>query len=160
MLRITILIIPAFYILFGLSWCVYAESGYVTKVIDGDSLLVKGKNKKKIEIRLYGVDSPEWNQKNAKYASKYLRKKILKKKINYLVYDYDRYGRAVAVVKHRDVNINETLVRYGYAWVYPKYCKKNICKRWKNLQQQAKKMKKGIWQEKKPVSPWSWRRKK
>lgn len=138
----------------------FANTGYVTKVVDGDSLVVRGNTNKKIKIRLYGIDSPEWNQKNAKLSSKYLKKTIYKKKITYKVMDYDRYGRVIALVKIGDININKELVRKGYVWVYSRYCKEKYCKEWKVLQKSAKKRRIGLWQEKDPISPWRWKRKK
>lgn len=138
---------------------VATEKGYVTKVIDGDSLVLRTTNGKNVEVRLYGIDSPEWNQPDAKLSEKYLKEQVLKKNIDFEVCDVDRYNRKVAIVLVDGVCINERLVMQGFAWVYPRYCKKKVCKEWSNQQRKAFRGKKGIWKRKKPVSPWQWRHK-
>ena len=138
---------------------VAGETGYVTKVIDGDSLLFKSVKGKKLELRLYGIDTPEWDQPNAKLSKRYLNDLIRGKKVEIEIYDIDRYGRSVSMVRRGTKNVNQCLVERGYAWVYPRYCKKKICKKWKYLEKKARHERKGLWQEKNPVSPWKWKHK-
>jgi micrococcal nuclease len=69
--------------------------------------------------------------------------------------DIDRYDQTVAVVILPNVmNLNEEIVRAGYAWVYPQYCKDMpMCLGWANLQQEAMEARRGLWMEKEPVPP-------
>lgn len=131
----------------------------VKKVIDGDSLIVMQNNNKK-EIRLWGVDSPEWGQPYSKRAKKFLKDTVMNNTISVQPYYHDDYGRLVAGIFYNQVNINQLMVEKGYAWVHIYYCNKEICKEWSALQREAKKKKLGLWREADPVPPWEWKRMK
>lgn len=133
--------------------------GQVVKVLDGDTLQVK-KGKKIIKIRLYGVDCPEKKQRYGAEATACAAKLFLNKKVRVEAVHTDQYGRTVALVSAGRKMLNRELVRAGYAWVYPAYCKKQpLCTELNKLEAKAKKKKNGLWQQKKPVPPWVWRRK-
>ena len=135
----------------------YGWHGYVVKVLDGDSLRVK-KGNAIIEVRLYGIDCPEWGQDYGNKAKQYLKRKINKKTVTVEPKDIDRYGRTVALVSSSERLMNRELVREGLAWVYPKYCREQpLCSELKKLQQKAKAGRRGLWREKNPVSPWYWK---
>jgi len=74
--------------------------------------------------------------------------------------DVDRYGRIVALVSVGNLNINRHLIEYGYAWVFPRYCKEPFCSEWKEVEAQARKAKKGLWKYPNPVPPWEYRQTK
>lgn len=138
----------------------YSWQGYVVKVLDGDSLRVK-RGKEVIEIRLYGIDCPEWGQDYGNKAKRFTKAKMYKRTVNVEPRDVDRYGRTVALVSSSGRLINRELVRAGLAWMYPKYCKKQpLCSELKKLQNKAKKRRLGLWRAKNPVSPWQWKRQK
>ena len=136
-----------------------SEIGYVKKVIDGDSLLFESVKGKIYELRLYGIDTPEWNQPYSKLSKQYLSDTIAREKVTIEIYDIDRYGRKVVMMRRSGENVNQCLVERGYAWVYPRYCKKKICQKWKTLEKKARYNRVGLWQEKNPVSPWVWKHK-
>jgi endonuclease YncB( thermonuclease family) len=134
-----------------------AWQGYVVQVLDGDSLRVK-RGSEIIEIRLYGVDCPEWGQEYGNKAKRYTKKKIYRKKVNVEPKDIDRYGRVVALVGSAGNLINKDLVRDGRAWVYTRYCREQpFCMELEQLQVKAQKEKKGLWGTDNPVSPWQWK---
>lgn len=136
----------------------YCWQGYVVKVLDGDSLRVK-RGKEVIEIRLYGIDCPEWGQDYGNKAKRFTKAKMYKRTVNVEPRDVDRYGRTVALVSSSGRLINRELVRAGLAWMYPKYCKKQpLCSELKKLQNNARKRRMGLWRAKDPVSPWQWKR--
>jgi endonuclease YncB( thermonuclease family) len=56
--------------------------------------------------------------------------------------------------------LNEELVREGSAWVYPDYCRRDICGKWYVLSVNAHDVKKGLWADPNRVPPWEFRRKK
>ncbi len=124
-------------------------------VVDGDSLYIDD-----VEIRLYGIDAPEKGQAFNKAAARFLRSFIKGKELTYTTIAKDQYKRTLALVYANNINLQEELVKNGFAWVYPRYCKKNICNEWKKLQEQAKSQKKGLWQYKNPLSPWDWKYRK
>jgi len=134
-------------------------TGVVTKVIDGDSLQITV-NGKKIETRLYGIDSPEYDQDSSKGAKKFVVNQVSGKQVTVYPQYKDSYGRLVAIISLKGKSLNYELVASGYAWVYPRYCKKAICSSWEEAQKKARKKRLGLWSEKKPVPPWRWKRMK
>ena len=133
--------------------------GVVKKIIDGDSLLIVAE-KKTIEVRLYGVDCPEYNQPFSNAAKALVKKNIYGRKVLIQPQYYDSYKRLVAIVEYGDQTLNGILVETGLAWVYPHYCRKEICSSWSRSQNSAINNKQGIWSSSDPISPWQWKRKK
>ncbi|NOQ47275.1 MAG: hypothetical protein GQ559_11510, partial [Desulfobulbaceae bacterium] len=112
----------------------FAWHGLVVKVLDGDSIRVK-RNGKIHEIRLYGIDAPEYGQGYGNKAKSYTRALTYKKTVTIEPMDTDRYGRIVALVKSQGRLVNRELVRDGFAWVYPKYCNRpSLCNEMKKLE--------------------------
>ncbi len=127
----------------------------VTKVVDGDTIWVSGKNGPDEKIRLIGMDSHEIRntaQKKAgfygKEASDYLRKRVSGKKVH-LEYDiqrYDRYRRTLAYVYLQDGTfINAEMVRKGYAVVMTVSPNVKYADQFILYQQEARKNKRGLW---------------
>jgi endonuclease YncB( thermonuclease family) len=54
--------------------------------------------------------------------------------------------------------VNQEIIRAGFAWVCPTYCKKPLCLESKRLESEAATAKLGLWQDKNPLPPWEWRR--
>jgi endonuclease YncB( thermonuclease family) len=136
---------------------VLAWEGYVIKVIDGDSLRVKA-GRQVTEIRLYGIDAPEWGQEYGNKAKQALKRKINRKKVTVVQKDIDRYGRTVALVSSSSGLVNREMVKDGFAWMYPKYCRQQpLCSELKALEQRARSRRIGLWRGKNPISPWQWK---
>lgn len=143
----------------GSSW-----KAQVIKVADGDTLTVQMLEgtfrEKKQRIRLYGIDCPEKKQKDGDTATSLTTIQTIKKKITIDGIDIDHYGRIVGIVYlPNGAVLQEELLKSGLAWVYPQYCKIPVCKKWTQLQMEAKAHSLGIWQEKNPTTPWEWRKK-
>ncbi len=128
----------------------------VCKAKDGDSILVE-KEGRRYEIRLYGIDAPEYHQPGGRAAWLWLRKNITARVVSVQVVNRDRYNRLVAIVTSGGRGINGELVAHGLAQVYDKYCRKQICSHWKQQEQSAKQQRLGLWRQRHPVSPWIWR---
>ena len=143
---------------FGLS-AGFLLRGRVITVADGDSLTVLTQQGERQRIRLYGIDSPESRQAGGEAATAFAREQALFAEIELKVIDTDRYGRSVAIVTLPDGRIlNEELIRHGHAWVYNDYCRLPLCVKWRILEQEARRNKKGLWAEENPIPPWTWRR--
>jgi micrococcal nuclease len=129
----------------------------VLKVIDGDSLLLTagGRN---VEVRLYGIDAPEYNQPYAEEAKIYVKQWIGWQRVTVQPEYADSYGRTVAVVVKGGQVLNRDLVEVGLAWVYPRYCRKDVCSMWKEKENAAHIRKIGLWQDPHPLAPWKWKR--
>jgi endonuclease YncB( thermonuclease family) len=72
--------------------------------------------------------------------------------------DYDKYGRAVALVYVDGKSANRIMVQAGYAWQYRKYCKESFCDDWLADEKQARKLRRGLWQDNSYEAPWIWRK--
>ena len=156
----TIVAILAFGLLFvGLSSPVEAYEAVVVRVLDGDSFRVKHGGRTE-EIRLYGIDCPEYKQAGWKEAKKMTQRLINKRRIEISPMDTDRYGRTVALVRAQKLLVNAELVAAGLAWTYHRYCHvQPLCRQFDKLEQDARSSRRGIWEKKSPVPPWVWKRK-
>ena len=114
-------------------------------IIDGDTIHI-GKNK----IRLHGIDAPEYRQTctidkeiwNCGIESKIaLENFILKKEVVCEIIDVDQYRRFVGTCFLENQNINQYMVRNGWAIAYRYYSMKFV-----KDEEFAKKNKLGIWQ--------------
>lgn len=94
----------------------YELKGFCDKVIDGDTIDVGGVGR----IRLVGIDTPERGQPGYEEATNYVKDKCLGKTV-YLDIDNaepkDKYGRTLAIVYVDGININQELLKLGYAKV-------------------------------------------
>jgi micrococcal nuclease len=131
--------------------------GTVVGIADGDTITVLDSNKQQHKIRLYGIDCPEGGQAYGNKAKKAVSGLVYGKSVTVHVLDRDRYGRDVGMVVRGGVNINAELVAHGYAWVFTKYCKVEMCNDWYKLQEQAEIKKLGLWADPNPITPWDYR---
>ena len=132
--------------------------GKVIRIADGDTftLLV---DKKQHRIRLYGIDAPEtkggqpYSQKSKEQLSSLIAGKIVIVEVK----DTDRYGQYLGIVSTDQVkDVNLEMIKSGMAWHYSYY---DNTPSYKLAQEQAKKTKKGLWQDPKPINPYEWRKK-
>ena len=135
-------------------------SGTVVSVMDGDTLGIRTPNRAFVKVRLYGIDAPEHGQAYGNKAKKALSCLVFKKNVSIVVKDIDTYKRVVGIVWTQGRNINEQMIRKGYAWVYRWFCREPEKSRWLKLEKEAKTERIGLWAGKKPVPPWQWRRRK
>lgn len=122
------------------------------KIIDGDSLVVRGQ-----EIRLLGIDAPEYSQTctlqngNTYACGKQSRLHLVKLagsgKLNCTGWEEDKYQRLLAVCEAGDVEINSRMVKDGWAVSYGNYEREET---------QARALAAGVWQGGFD-SPKSWR---
>lgn len=129
----------------------YAET-WTAKVIgikDGDTIAVLHEGKEET-IRLNGIDCPEKKQAYGNRAKEVTSELVFKKIVNIEPLTKDRYGRTVANVFTEDgKNVNHEIVKQGYAWWYRKYAPKDI--ELAELEEEAKKAKRGLWQDENPI---------
>lgn len=128
-------------------------TGRVVKVTDGDTITILINNKQ-VKIRLNGIDTPEKGQDYSNKAREYLSDLVAGKTVKVEEIGKDQYKRVLGVVYVGRVNVNEKMIKAGYAWRY-KYSKDS---RYLKLQNEAKRKKKGLWAGKNPVDPWQWRK--
>ena len=98
----------------------------VERVIDGDTLLLKGGER----VRLIGVDTPETVhpqkpvERFGKEATAFTRSRAEGKRVR-LEFESgqtkDRYGRTVGRPYVGELDVRKEMVRAGAAWVYRQY---------------------------------------
>ena len=141
-----ILIFKIFFLIFLFNNnLIYAKTiiGIAT-VIDGDTIHINNN-----KIRLLGIDAPEKNQtclnedKNwecGKQSTFELKKIINEQNVKCQTTDIDKYKRYVAICYINNLNINQTMVRKGWAIAYRHYSDAFI-----KDEDYARKNKVGIW---------------
>ena len=128
----------------------------VIRVIDGDTVVVITEQKKKIRIRLIDIDAPELGQPFAKKSRQHLSSLIANKQVIIQESGKDTFNRKLATIFYCEDNINELMVKKGYAWAY-RYNKIASNPEMVKFERQAKQKKLGLWQDKKPIEPWEYR---
>lgn len=131
-------------------------TGRVVDIKDGDTFVLDGPGNDNFTIRLYGVDTPEWDQPYGKQSSIALARLIDGREVSVTTGDIDDYGRIVGRVFYADEDINLAMVREGHAWWYKQYAKKNS--ELERAEALARQNRIGLWSEADPVPPWMWRR--
>jgi len=132
-----------------------SASARVQRVIDGDSIQVNLASQV-VEVRLAGIDAPEYRQAYAQRAKQLLSDMVLNREVVLQQRELDRYGRTIALVIRTsdELVVNAELIRRGAAWAHPRYAQPG----WFLLEQQARGAKRGLWGSQRPVPPWDWRR--
>ncbi len=128
--------------------------GTVTKVIDGDSIVIKTDDGEE-SIFLDGIDAPEYNQDGGPEATSFLRKLIKDEEVEVKWEKRDKFKRILGTVFLKDENVNVQMVAKGWAWHYKMF---NKSKELEDAQKEAKSGKLGIWKEDEPKAPWDFRR--
>jgi|SRR3989344_359457 len=93
--------------------CSANNSVVVTKIIDGDTIIVEGGH----HVRLLGIDADEKNYSCYEAARIKLEELILNKKVTLQkdITDVDQYGRCLRYVFMDNENVNVQLVKEGQA---------------------------------------------
>jgi len=137
--------------------CDALVQGRVAHIIDGDSLCVEVGGSD-VEVRLWGIDSPEYDQPEAEQSKGALSNLASGRTVDLKLMYLDRYGRTVAELFIAGDSINEQMVSSGYSWVHPYFCREPVCRRWTMLEAAARRHRLGIWNSDNPVPPWEWKK--
>jgi endonuclease YncB( thermonuclease family) len=114
-------------------------------VVDGDSLRMRG-----TEIRLYGVDAVEGDQSCrresgerwacGRHAAQALREFIARQAVTCVDRGKDSYGRTLGTCSTESGEINDWLVRQGWAVAYTRYSRRYV-----PAEAEAREAKRNIW---------------
>lgn len=126
--------------------------GKSIKVDDGDTFTFLSSGKSTYRIRLDGIDAPEKGMPYAKKSKEFLAALLLDQTIELHVVSVDRYGRYVCKVYCNGDNVNLLMVQAGYAWHYKQYNRDYVLAQ---AEVKAREQKKGLWQNKNPLTPWT-----
>jgi micrococcal nuclease len=152
-------------------WDKYNEKSFtVVKVVDGDTIDINipDANYATTRIRLLGIDTPETEKspKGAMYygaeASKFTSKTALGQEVTVVMDKLskprDKYNRLLAFIRFADGRIlNEELVSQGFAYADTRFAH-SYYKEYIQLEETAKKEKKGLWNGITPDQMLQWRK--
>ncbi|WP_242916937.1 thermonuclease family protein [Pontibacter liquoris] len=134
-----------------------AAGDKVVGVKDGDTIVLL-QNGQQVTVRLYGVDTPEKTQDFGQRAKQFTSDLAFGKFVRLIPKNKDRYGRTVGTIILPDGrSLNEELVRNGFAWHYKAY---STDKKLADLETDARRFKRGLWQSPNPTPPWDYRKDK
>ena len=113
-----------------------------------------------IVIRLEHIDAPEKKQAFGTVSKQKLSALAFGKIVTIISKgkkgNYDRSGRLIAeIYLNEKTCINKEMLKAGLAWHYKKYSKNT---EYAQLEDIARKTKTGLWTDKNPVAPWSFRK--
>ena len=128
-------------------------TGRVVGVLDGDSLVVL-RDGREVQVRLHGVDAPEGGQAFGSVCKRALSNLVFGKTVTVQVVDIDRYKRSVSRVTADGLDVGLELIRGGFAWHYRQYSNDA---RYAAAQDDARRARRGLWQDARPTAPWEYR---
>ncbi|RJQ55730.1 MAG: nuclease [Nitrospiraceae bacterium] len=165
--------ISVVFLFFLLSLCIsfqaYAKDskiirGAVTKVSDGDTVTIRPFTGKLFKCRLYGIDAPEVShngkpgQPHGRAAERELGNLVLHSTVDIILTGDSSYDREICILKKNGLEINREMVKRGYAWAYLQYLKRPYASEYIEAENEARKMRRGLWQETNPTPPWEFRK--
>lgn len=113
----------------------------VKDVADGDTVSLQTGE----VVRLIGIDAPEAGQPGADISKDYLTLLIKSKNVKVEGTGKDKYGRLLAYVYYKDIFVNAEILRHGYAVVRYYGPKEPYWKKFKKIEKEAEKNKRGLW---------------
>lgn len=130
----------------------FAISGQVIKISDGDTITILTQQREQVKVRLFGIDAPEKKQPYGQKSKQFLSNLIAGRSVKIQEKGKDRYRRVLGIIYLNGQDINEQMVLSGYAWAYVKYSKIYVKQELKARSQNL-----GLWRDK-PIPPWEWRK--
>ena len=136
-------------------------SGVVTRVHDGDSIHITPPGRKRVIVRLAGIDAPELKQAFGVASRDALRAMILQRSAQAHCHKTDRYRRQVCVVMFEGRDINLQMVSGGHAWHYKHYEDEQSRQQrrdYARAEREARNQRRGLWGLDRHMAPWDFRR--
>ena len=138
-----------------------AETGRVLRVADGDTITVQTEDKRKVTIRLQGIDAPERTMPYSQISRRHLHELLMGKVVRFDPEKLDRHGRTVAVVRLQDgTDVCLKQIEAGLAWHFKQYEREQTPEQrasYAAAEVIAKAARRGLWREEQPLAPWEFR---
>ena len=106
-------------------------------------------------MRVAAIDAPESRQAFGQKSRQNLARLCFKQRATLQPVEQDSYGRTVAHVRCGSTDVATAQVRAGLAWVYTPYAESRP--QLVALQRQARSSGAGLWSQKRPLAPWTYR---
>jgi micrococcal nuclease len=135
--------------------------GFVSRVWDGNNLTVETRDRKKLNVRLYGIDAPELDKINRKSrritkpgqpfgieAKSHLSSMVFGQDVRLEIIDSDRDRRLVSIVWVGEKNINLEMIKVGMAEAYVESMTDQTYRdQFLQAEKEAKSKRLGIWSQ-------------
>lgn len=130
-------------------------SGTITRVTDGDTLLIAPASGAPRKVRIDGIDAPESCQAGGAAAGAALRKKVMRQRVQVATRALDMYQRELATVRLDGQDMGAWLVEQGHAWSY-RYREDNGP--YMREEQRARRAARGVFADRRAMNPREFRR--
>ncbi|MCS3665772.1 endonuclease YncB(thermonuclease family) [Salinibacter ruber] len=127
----------------------------VSRVKDGDTVVVEGKNGDTITVRVWGIDAPESSQPYGPAATDVARQIVGGETVTVEVMDEGPYGRIIGRVQKGGTDLAASLALSGCAWHSRRY---PTSRQIREAEQKARQEARGLWAQENPVPPWKHRK--
>jgi micrococcal nuclease len=137
--------------------------GFVSRVFDGNNVIVKTRDRKTLKVCLYGTDAPELNKINRKTrriikpgqpfgseAKSFLSSMVFGKDVRLEVMEIEmgRHKRMVSIVWVGEKNVNLEMIKAGMAEAYADYMEDQQYRhQFLEAEIEAKAKRRGIWSQ-------------
>ena len=135
------------------------------RVIDGDTVVIARRGflsflHPQLKIRLYGIDSPESEQRGGPEATQHLKKLMdAGRNIQMQSFGKDRYGRTIGLLysskQGLENSFNYQMIKAGHARWYRQYGGGQLG--FGRAEEEARLASRGIWKDRKSIDPWDYR---
>lgn len=133
----------------------------VVSISDGDTVMVRSVSRGERRVRLAAIDAPERDQASGAVSRRSLSDLLLGKSVRVEEKYTDRYGRVVAKIFVDGGDAGLQQLRRGMAWHYLHHAAEQTAadrQAYAAAEQDARRARRGLWSEMKPVAPWEFRR--
>lgn len=131
-------------------------SGNVVHIVDGDTYDLLTADNQTIRVRMEGIDAPERGMAYYKVSKNYLGQLCMNQQIKFKQTGVDSYKRALGFSYLTDNReIGAEMLKSGMAWHFKKYNQNPVLS---NLEIEARKARRGLWQDENPTPPWEKRK--
>lgn len=130
----------------------------VISVTDGDTLTARCERpspQRPVKVRIASIDAPERGQPYGAASRQNLRALCLQQWAQVMPRARDRYGRLIADVRCRELDVGMEQVSAGLAWAYGRSRRDTPVRA---EQEFARHSRIGLWARKNPTPPWQWRK--
>ena len=130
-------------------------TGKVVGIVDGDTLTVLNRDKPE-RVYLNGIDCPEKAQPFGLRAKNFTSSLAFGQVVTVKPTARDKHGHIIADVILPDGRLLQfELIKAGLAWWFSR---REVDQRLRDLQEEARLAKRGLWVDPDPIPPWDWRR--
>lgn len=157
-MRLTLIIILILF--FPIPTLAGVLTGYITRVIDGDTVVVQDVSRAQYEIQLSGIDAPELNQPYGEASKDRLSDTLTGR---FVVINYNQRGpngRIVGKILFNSQDVNFEQVKAGLAW-YTRDDTADLSeadrREYALVEVEARKARRGLWLDETPQPPWLFR---